>query len=137
MWTCGEIAPDDWRRTVGEDHRGSWAYASLDEVKVKLAQTGYPGDKLVFVKGLLENTAADVPSIEKLSLLRLDTDWHASTKAALEHLYPRLTSGGILIVDDYGHYKGQQLAVDEYFAAHKEPILFNRIDYSCRLAVKR
>jgi O-methyltransferase len=135
LW--GNRAIDEWRRMVGEDAQGKWAYASLDEVKANLAQTGYPADNLVFVKGLLEKTAADVPSIDKLTLLRLDTDWHASTKAALEHLYPRLVRGGILIVDDYGHYQGQQLAVDEYFAAHREPILLNRIDYSCRLAIKR
>jgi hypothetical protein len=67
----------------------------------------------------------------------LDTDWYASTGAGLEHLYPRLVSGGVLIIDDYGHYKGQRLAVDEYLAARKEPILLNRIDYSCRLGVKR
>jgi O-methyltransferase len=47
------------------------------------------------------------------------------------------SSGGILIVDDYGHYKGQQLAVNEYFATGREPILLNRIDYGCRLGVKR
>src|SRR5262249_13635218 len=99
-------------------------------------RTGYPGDRLVFVKGLLENTAADVPSLERLALLRLDTDWYASTKAGLEHLYPRLVSGGILIVDDYGHYKGQRQAVAEYFSAGQQPILLSRIDYSCRLAVK-
>jgi O-methyltransferase len=135
LW--GNRAIDEWRRTVGEDKQGNWANISVDEVRANLTQTGYPEDKLVFVKGLLEDTAADVRSVDKLSLLRLDTDWHASTKAALDHLYPRLTSGGILIVDDYGHYKGQQVAVDEYFTAHSEPILLNRIDYSCRLAIKR
>jgi hypothetical protein len=43
----------------------------------------------------------------------------------------------VLIVDDYGHYKGQQQAVDEYFARQEKPLLFHRIDYSCRAAVKR
>jgi len=135
LW--GNRAIDDWQRMVTDDTQGNWAYTSLCEVKANLAQTGYPANKLVFVKGLLENTAAVVPSMDKLALLRLDTDWHASTKAALDYLYPRLMRGGILIVDDYGHYKGQQLAVDEYFAAHREPILLNRIDYSCRLGMKR
>jgi len=135
LW--GNRAIDEWRCTVGEDSHGNWAYVSLEDVQTNLTRTGYPADRLVFVKGLLEDTAADASSLENLALLRLDTDWYASTKAALEHLYQRLVQGGILIVDDYGHYKGQQQAVDEYFAAGRQPILLNRIDYSCRLAVKR
>jgi O-methyltransferase len=50
-------------------------------------------------------------------------------------LYPRLVSGGVLIVDDYGHWQGARKAVDEYFRdAH--PLLI-RIDYTARLLVKR
>jgi hypothetical protein len=70
-----------------------------------------------------------------LALLRLDTDWYESTRHELEHLYPRLRPGGVLIVDDYGHFEGARRAVDEYFAAH-EPLLLNRIDYTGRVAVK-
>ena len=39
-------------------------------------------------------------------MLRLDTDWYESTKHELEHLYPRLSPGGVLIIDDYGYWKG-------------------------------
>src|SRR4051812_32320119 len=95
------------------------------------SRTGYTADKLVFVQGLVEETLLNLV-LEEVSILRLDTDWYASTKATLEHLYPSLASGGILIADDYGHYKGQRMAVDEYFASAQEPILLNRIDYSCR-----
>jgi hypothetical protein len=73
------------------------------------------------VKGLIE-AVRDVPSLDKLALLRLDTDWYESTTVALEQLYSRLVSGGVLIIDDYGHYKGQQLAVDEYLASSTESI---------------
>jgi len=133
----GNRAVDEWQRTrtKEDDNHGQWAYASLEEVRANLALTGYPADALVFVKGMVEETLQNVDAT--IALLRLDTDWYASTRAGLEHLYPRLVSGGVLILDDYGHYKGQQLAVDEYFAARKEPILLNRIDYSCRLGVKR
>ena len=106
-------------------------------MRANLARTGYPADKLVLVEGLLEETARDAKSLDKLALLRLDTDWHASTKAGLEHLYPHLVSGGVLILDDYGHYQGQRSAVDDYLNTTREPILLNRIDYSCRLGVKR
>ena len=68
--------------------------------------------------------------------MRLDTDWYESTKVELEELYPLIASGGILIVDDYGHFEGAKLAVDEYFAKQDRKPLFNRIDYTARLIVK-
>ena len=47
--------------------------------------------------------------------MRLDTDWYQSTKIELETFYPKLSVGGIIIVDDYNHWQGQQKAVDEFF----------------------
>jgi len=135
LW--GNRAIEEWQRRKEEVNGRQWGYVSLEEVRANMAMTGYPAEKLVFVKGMVEETASDVKSMDKLALLRLDTDWHDSTKAALEHFYPRLTSGGILMLDDYGHYKGQQLATDEYLKSAGEPILLNRIDYSCRLGIKR
>jgi O-methyltransferase len=135
LW--GNRAVDEWRRRAADGGQDAWAHASLDEVRANLARTGYPADRLVFVEGPIEETARDAKLADKLALLRLDTDWYASTKAGLEHLYPRLVSGGVLIVDDYGHYQGQRAAVDEYFKTAGPPILLNRIDYSGRLAVKR
>jgi hypothetical protein len=73
---------------------------------------------------------------ERVALLRLDTDWYTSTKHELEQLYPRLVDGGVLLIDDYGHYEGARRAVDEYFSATGEAILLNRIDYTGRLALK-
>jgi O-methyltransferase len=133
LW--GNRAHDEWRqRTTDGDVKG-WGLASIDDVRRNLARTGYPGDKLRYIKGMVEQTApAHVP--ERLSLLRLDTDWYNSTRAALVHLYPRLSPGGVLIVDDYGHYKGQREAVDEYIRETGERLLLHRIDYSCRVAVK-
>ena len=52
----------------------------------------------------------------------------------LVHLYP-LVKGGVLIIDDYGHWQGAQ-AVDEYFEENNIPILLNRIDRTGRIAVK-
>jgi hypothetical protein len=132
----GNRAIDEWQRMT-RDGNHDWGYVSLEEVQANLALTGYPTNNLVFVKGMVEETVCHVPSMDKLALLRLDTDWHDSTRASLEYLYPRLVSGGVLIVDDYGHYQGQRMAVDAYLKATGESILLNRIDYSCRLGVKR
>jgi O-methyltransferase len=69
-----------------------------------------------------------------ISLLRLDTDWYESTKIELEILYPRLVLGGVLIIDDYGHFRGAQKAVDEFFT--DQHIWLHRVDYTCRLMIK-
>ena len=84
-------------------------------------------------EGLVEQT---IPSSapERIALLRLDTDWYESTRHELAELYPRLERGGVLLIDDYGHFAGARKAVDEYFAT--DPILLSRIDYTGRLAIK-
>jgi hypothetical protein len=105
------------------------------QVRELLLSTGYPAERLCFVRGPVESTIpATVP--EQLALLRLDTDWYESTRHELEHLYPLLSPGGVLIIDDYGHWDGARRAVDEYFAAHGR-VLLTRVDYTARLVVKR
>jgi O-methyltransferase len=111
------------------------AYAPLDDVKRNLQQTGYDMDQVVFVKGKIEETIpANAP--EKIALLRLDTDWYESTYHELVHLYPRLSVGGVLIIDDYGHWAGCRKAVDQYIQERRIKILLNRIDYTARIGVK-
>ncbi len=111
-----------------------WAYSELEAVKKNMAQTGYPAERLRFVPGLVEDTIPDqVP--EAIALLRLDTDFHDSTRHELQHLYPRISPGGVLIVDDYGSWRGARKAVDDYIAAGHEMHLV-RVDPSVHLAVK-
>ena len=109
----------------------------FDERSVRdtLLATGYPEERVHIVKGKVEDTIpASAP--DALALLRLDTDWYESTRHELHELYPRLADGGVLIIDDYGHWEGARRAVDEYFAEHAAPLLLNRIDYTGRVAVK-
>ena len=84
---------------------------------------------------MVENTIPGTMA-ERLSLLRLDTDLYRSTYHELVHLYPTLSSGGILILDDYGYFQGARAATDQYIAENKLKIFLSRIDYSIRLAVK-
>ena len=106
-----------------------------DAVRQLLLATGYPEERVRLVRGPVEETLpAEAP--DALALLRLDTDWYESTRHELEHLYPRLSPGGVLIVDDYGHWDGARRAVDEYFAARARPLLLTRVDYTARIAVK-
>ncbi|MCC6947652.1 MAG: class I SAM-dependent methyltransferase [Bradyrhizobiaceae bacterium] len=113
-----------------------WAYASVEDVRRNFEQAGLLDHSVRFVKGKVEDTLADPANLpDRIALLRLDTDWYESTKMELETLYPRLVSGGILIIDDYGHWKGARKAVDEYFA--NETVLMLRIDYTARLMIRR
>ena len=104
-------------------------------VRETLLSTGYPEERLHFVRGPVETTLPE-HAPERLALLRLDTDWYESTRHELHHLYPRLSSGGVLIVDDYGEWEGCRRAVDEYFDHQAPPVLLNRIDHAGRIAVK-
>ncbi len=107
-----------------------------DRVRQTVLGTGYRADKVHFVKGPVEQTLPEhAPG--PLALLRLDTDWYESTRQEMLHLYPLISSGGVLIIDDYGHWKGSKQAVDEYFSSGAAaPVLLNRIDYTGRLAIK-
>ncbi len=117
------------------DSKSIWCYSSFDEVKTNIELTKYNPQKIHLIKGKVEETIPHcIP--EKIALLRLDTDWYESTRHELEHLFPRLVSGGVLIIDDYGHWKGCQKATDEYIEKNNIPILLNRIDYTGRIAIK-
>lgn len=117
------------------DDADVWARAEFEDVRRNLLSTGYPQEKIKFVRGKVEDTIpATVP--DKIALLRLDTDWYESTYHELQHLFPHLVNHGILIIDDYGHWMGAKAAVDQYFKKTGFPILLNRIDYTGRIGVK-
>jgi hypothetical protein len=112
-----------------------WCYASLQDVQQNMKRSAYPFERIRFIQGKVEETLnKTVP--ERIALLRLDTDWYESTRAEMEVLFPRLTRGGVLIIDDYGHWQGARKAIDEYLASRNIAILLNRIDYTGRIAVK-
>lgn len=111
-----------------------WAIASLDEVRMNIGSIDYPPDNVHFIQGMVEDT---IPrrAPEEIAILRLDTDWYESTKHELVHLVPRLAPGGVLIIDDYGHWLGARKAVDEFLEESALSIMLTRIDYTGRLAV--
>jgi O-methyltransferase len=111
-----------------------WAVATLEDVQDGFAQIPYPSERIHFVKGRVEETIpSDAP--ERISILRLDTDWYDSTRHELEHLYPRLSPGGVLLLDDYGYWEGAREAVDEFLEQTGERLLLVRMA-SGRVAVK-
>ena len=111
-----------------------WAVATLDDVRAAFASVPYPAEKVHFVKGLVEETVP-VQAPGQISILRLDTDWYESTRHELDHLYPRLSPGGVLLIDDYGYWQGSRRAVDEYIERTGARLLLHRMS-SGRVAVK-
>jgi len=107
----------------------------LAAVPANIAEAGLPIDQFELVPGLVEHTLP-IAQTGALSLLRLDTDFYSSTKTELEHLYPKLSPGGVLIIDDYGFYQGSRSATDEYLATLDRKPLLNRIDIGVWAGVK-
>lgn len=122
---------------VGTSYDNIWCYASLEDVKANLLATGYPPSRLQFIKGKVEDTLPVHHHLHpRVALLRLDTDWYASTRVEAELLYPQLVPGGFMIVDDYGHWQGARQAIDEYFASLPAVPFLHRLDYTGRLMQK-
>jgi O-methyltransferase len=113
-------------------------YSNLEEVKMNLSASNLPKDLLVYVIGDICETLNYQKNIpKKISILRLDTDWYKSTKKEMEILYPRLTNNGVLIVDDYGHWKGSKKAVDDYIEEKKLNLEIEKIDYTGIKIIKK
>ncbi len=130
----GKSASDLLHAQDREDPLSVWCVSPMDEVRQNMQSTGYPSNQVHFVRGKVEQTLPD-EAPPRIAILRLDTDWYASTRHEMEHLFPRLVPGGVLIIDDYGHWNGARRAVDEYFQMHGIPMLLQRIDYSGRISV--
>ena len=83
------------------------------------------------VGDILKNTF--VP--DNIAILRLDTDWYESTKHELDTFYKNVVPGGVVIIDDYGHWQGCKKAVDEFLVEHPN-IILNTVDYTGRYFIK-
>ena len=134
-------ALEAWQEAQAENST-PWSYVFGPEafneegVRRLLLDTGYPAERLHFVRGPVEETVPESAPGD-IALLRLDTDWYESTRHEMRHLYPRLARGGVLIIDDYGHWEGARRAVDEHLAEAGEPLLLTAVDYTARVAIRR
>ncbi len=135
--TASDLDYTGWQATevMRENSGYKCADAPLELVMEVVLGTGYPKERIHFVQGRVEDTVPG-SAPDAISLLRLDTDWYVSTKHELVQLFPRLSKAGVIIIDDYGHWRGSRQACDEYFGENRVPILLNRIDYTGRIALK-
>ncbi|HEX9983151.1 MAG TPA: TylF/MycF/NovP-related O-methyltransferase [Thermoanaerobaculia bacterium] len=131
----GRAASDILREHPRTPDDPFWGIAPRTGVERNLRRTGYPFERFRFVEGDVATTLPETAPAS-IALLRLDTDWYASTRQELEQLYPRLVRGGVLIIDDYGYWRGARKATDEFFSTLRPRPLLHRIDYTGRICVK-
>lgn len=108
------------RVSAGVIENGKWNLGTISEVRANMERLrGFPTEQIHYIKGKVEDTLHS-PSValpQRLALLRLDTDWHASTRDELEVLWPKLSAGGLMIIDDYYTWGGARKAVDDWLRA--------------------
>ena len=111
-------------------------YFTVSEVISNInQQDAFDPNKYFLIKGDIIKTLDDKKNIpNKISFLRMDTDIYKTTKKQLEILYPKLSIGGILHIDDYGLCPGVKKAVNEYF--ENQNVWLHRVDLSCRYLIK-
>jgi O-methyltransferase len=132
----GMAATDKFPQVRHENGEGSdWCFAPLEEVRRNMESTGYPAERVHYVKGKVEDTLpAQAP--ERIALLRLDTDFYESTLHEMRHLWPRLSRGGVIMIDDYLWWRGAREAVDEYIREHQLKLFLCPVDGGCVAGVK-
>jgi len=114
---------DDRHSIIGE------LAVSLEDVKDNFKKYNLLDDQVVFLKGWFKDTLPTAP-IEKISILRLDGDMYESTMDALVSLYPKLSVGGYIIIDDYNSIEGCKYATEDYRKQHNITEKIERIDHS-------
>jgi hypothetical protein len=102
-----------------------------------VSKVHYPESLIHYHVGWFHDTIVPAAkAVGPISLLRLDGDWYESTKQCLDGLYGNVTDGGIVVIDDYGHFEGCRAAVDEFRQKLPIPSLLHRIDCTGRYWVK-
>lgn len=87
------------------------------------------------IKGLFAETLPRA-EVGAIAVLHIDGDWYESVKICLDHLYDRVSRGGIIQIDDYGHWEGARKAVEEFMADRRIAGPLHHIDYTGRRLIK-
>ncbi len=111
-------------------HKFSELKVSIDDVKNNFSKYGLLDNNIQFLKGWFKDTLPGAP-IQKLSVLRLDGDLYESTMDALVHLYPKLSAGGYIIIDDYTCIDACKQAVEVYRNKHGITTEIKKVDWTC------
>lgn len=133
VWACDSFEglpppdPETYPADAGDIHHTfGFTVAPLDLVRWNFEKYGLLDDQVRFVKGFFEDTLAHIPA-DEFALLRLDGDMYGSTMVALRELYPRLSDGGFVIIDDY-YLPNCARAVDDFRRQEGISSTLHRID---------
>ncbi len=107
---------------------------TLEEVLGLFQRLGI-ADRTTCIKGLFQDTVPNAP-MERIAVLHLDGDWYESVKVCLDHLYDRVAPGGVIQIDDYGHWAGGRKATDEFLRDRDIRVGLRYVDYTGRQFVK-
>lgn len=131
-----EVDGDDvqarYRAVVQGESRGIGGdkyYGYEDNLRDKVANTlrsfglDLEARRVELIQGLFQDTLL---LEEPVALAHIDADWYESVRTCVERIEPRLSRGGVLVIDDYDHWSGCRRAVDEYFADKRDRYQFVR-----------
>lgn len=102
---------------------------SRDAVRDNFARYGLLDDQVVFVEGLFTDTLPELAA-GPFCLIRLDGDYYESTYVALDALYPKLSLGGFIIIDDFNYLKPTREAVNDYRSRNGITAAMHQVDWS-------
>lgn len=124
---------DDPDRAIAELYVGDFR-GPIDEVRDLFDRLRIL-DRTRMVKGLFQETVASA-EVESISVLHLDGDWYDSVLVCLDAFYDKVSPGGIIQIDDYGHWSGARKAVDEFMERRSIQAPLQRLDFTGRSLVK-
>jgi hypothetical protein len=109
-----------WQQDIDSDWYHDNCTASESEFRSTIARTGVDPSGISIHRGFFEQTIPQVGT-GPIAVLRLDADWYDSTRICLDHLFPRVVSGGLVVIDDYGIWDGCTRAVHDYLSVQLRP----------------
>ncbi|WIE61437.1 TylF/MycF/NovP-related O-methyltransferase [Curtobacterium sp. MCLR17_032] len=119
--------PDVDLQVAEEFGDASDGLVSLASVRSYLLEGSLPESRLRLIAGFVQETLQQTTPAQ-IAILHLDTDLYDSTKVELEVLYPRVVTGGVVIIDDYGKWAGATRAVDEFLERLDHMPLLQRLE---------
>ncbi len=134
VWAADSYAGfhENDRDVIGahEQYHGDYLKVSSERVHQNFERYGVSDRGVVYLEGWFQDTLPRLRDKHTWSLVRLDGDTYESTKLGLENLYPDLSEGGFLVVDDYGAVASCREAVNEYLAEHHLTPDIHQIDWT-------
>jgi 23S rRNA U2552 (ribose-2'-O)-methylase RlmE/FtsJ len=140
-----EDMPDITEKDLGEYNKSNpltkWGNLSggIENVYKTFSELYIAMKNVKLIKGFFDatlNVDENVSAMGKIAILRLDGDWYEPTKVCLDKLYSKVIVGGIIIIDDYGHWVGAKRATDEFRTKHNILSPLIKTDYTEHYWVK-